>query len=80
VGIIPLFLFSGTFFPVAQLPAALEAFAKVTPLWHGVELTRGAILGGLGWRMAAVHIAYLSALVVAGWAVARRTFTTRMIP
>ena len=36
--IIPLFLFSGTFFPVSQLPAFLQPIAYVTPLWHGVEL------------------------------------------
>jgi lipooligosaccharide transport system permease protein len=39
-GILPLFLFSGTFFPISQLPAALEWVARVTPLWHGVTLCR----------------------------------------
>src|SRR5260370_36598441 len=39
-GIIPMFLFSGTFFPVSQLPAALRPGAYVTPLWHGVDLSR----------------------------------------
>ena len=43
----PLFLFSGTFFPISQLPAALEAVARVTPLWHGVELARDCTLGHL---------------------------------
>ena len=81
VGIVPLFLFSGTFFPIEQLPDALQTLARVTPLWHGVELTRGAVLGeGLTVVAAAVHVAYLSALVLGGWLVARRTFTKRMIP
>jgi lipooligosaccharide transport system permease protein len=77
--ITPLFLFSGTFFPVTQLPSALESFSRFTPLWHGVELSRGAILGGLGLGAAAAHVAYLSAWVVAGWLVARRTFRRRLV-
>lgn len=44
-GITPLFLFSGTFFPVEQLPAFLQPIAWVTPLYHGVALTRAAALG-----------------------------------
>jgi lipooligosaccharide transport system permease protein len=80
VGIVPLFLFSGTFFPIAQLTPVLQTIARVTPLWHGVELTRGLVLGGLSAKMALVHVAYLSTLAIGGWLVARRTFTTRMIP
>lgn len=80
VGVLPLFLFSGTFFPIDQLPPALEAFARVTPLWHGVELTRGLVLGGLDPVLALVHVAYLSVLVIGGWLVARGTFRRRMIP
>src|SRR5205823_4631987 len=37
-GVIPMFLFSGTFFPVSQLPAVLRPVAYFTPLWHGVDL------------------------------------------
>ena len=44
-GMIPLFLFSGTFFPVTQLPAWLRPVAYVTPLWHGVALCRSLSLG-----------------------------------
>ncbi len=51
---IPLFLFSGTFFPVSQLPALLQPLAYVTPLWHGVDLCRTLALGtattAAGWR------------------------------
>ena len=78
--VMPLFLFSGTFFPIDQLPSALETTARLTPLWHGVELTRGLVLGGLSAGWALVHVAYLTALVVGGWLVARGTFRTRMIP
>ena len=44
-GVVPLFLFSGTFFPISQLPDWMEPLALLTPLWHGVELTRWAALG-----------------------------------
>ncbi len=44
-GVVPLFLFSGTFFPISQLPDWMEPLAFMTPLWHGVELTRWAALG-----------------------------------
>ena len=44
----PLFLFSGTFFPVTQLPPVLRWIAYVTPLWHGVALCRGLALGTIG--------------------------------
>lgn len=40
IAILPMFLFSGAFFPVSQLPTAMEWAAKATPLWHGVSLTR----------------------------------------
>ena len=43
-GIVPLFLFSGTFFPVAQLPDWIESLAYATPLFHGVSLCRGLAL------------------------------------
>jgi lipooligosaccharide transport system permease protein len=62
---IPLFLFSGTFFPIGQLPALLEGIARVTPLWHGVELARDATLGRLAVADLG-HTAYLLAWVVVG--------------
>ncbi|TAL11238.1 MAG: ABC transporter permease, partial [Chloroflexota bacterium] len=45
--ITPLFLFSGTFFPLGSLPPSIQPIAWLSPLWHGVELTRGAMLGTL---------------------------------
>ena len=49
-GITPLFLFSGTFFPISSLPAVLQAVAWVTPLFHGVALTRALSLGTVARR------------------------------
>jgi lipooligosaccharide transport system permease protein len=76
--IMPLFLFGGAFYPVEQLPDWMEPIAKVTPLWHGVELCRGAVHGRLETASTIVHIAYLSTLAVGGWLIARRSFTTRL--
>ena len=76
--IVPLFLFGGAFYPIEQLPDALEEVARVTPLWHGVELCRGAVVGGLGAAEAVVHVAVLTAYTAAGWAVCVRTYARRL--
>ncbi len=72
-GIVPMFLFSGTFFPISQLPDWMEPLAVVTPLWHGVELTRGIALRQATEWAPALHVAYLAALTVLGtWLAVRR--------
>ena len=79
LGMIPLFLFSGAFFPVSNLDSWMEALAKVTPLWHGVDLTRMLTLGEVDWSLAAIHVAYLVVLALAGWFWAVRRLTRRMV-
>jgi lipooligosaccharide transport system permease protein len=76
---IPMFLFAGAFFPVSQLPGVLRALAEVTPLYHGVELVRGAVLETLTWPAAAVHISYLSALTLVGYVVSVRTYRRTLV-
>ena len=76
--IIPMFLFGGAFYPVEQLPDWLEPVAWVTPLFHGVELSRGAILGGLGALDALVHLAVLLTFVVGGFVASSITFERRL--
>lgn len=63
--ITPLFLFSGTFFPIDGLPPLLKPIAWLSPLWHGVELTRAASLGTLldDPLAAVVHTVVLVGLV-----------------
>jgi lipooligosaccharide transport system permease protein len=78
VVVLPLSLFSGAFFPVGQLPAALESFAKVTPMWHGVELARMSTTGLVAWDAATVHVAYLALWAVLGWFAARALFGRRV--
>lgn len=78
LGMIPLFLFSGAFFPIQNLNPVMEAFAKITPLWHGVDLTRMLTLDTVDATTALVHVAYLATLAVAGWFWAVRRLTRRM--
>jgi lipooligosaccharide transport system permease protein len=77
-GLIPLFLFSGTFFPVTQLPAWLRPLAYATPLWHGVALCRSLTLGTATLGGSLAHVAYLAALVVVSVAVGDRTYRRRL--
>lgn len=74
----PLFLFSGTFFPLSRLPDTVEWIAWLTPLFHGVQLIRGLILGNLNWAAAPVHVAYLVAMLAIGVVLADRNLRRRM--
>jgi lipooligosaccharide transport system permease protein len=76
--IVPMFLFSGTFSPIDRLPDALQPVARLTPLWHAVELCRAATTGTLSLGSDLGHLAVLLAFVTAGgwWGV--RTFRTRL--
>jgi lipooligosaccharide transport system permease protein len=72
-GIMPLFLFSGTFFPIKQLPDFLEPVAFLSPLFHGVELTRAAAgVPGSPYLLWWVHAAVLMALIIGGTVLAVR--------
>ncbi len=78
VGVMPMFLFSGAFFPISNLSAPLEWFARLTPLWHGVELSRMATYGtwtSLAW----LHAAYLLVLAFLGTVWAVRRLTARLV-
>jgi lipooligosaccharide transport system permease protein len=80
IGVMPLFLFSGTFFPLSSLPAGVRPLAWASPLWHGVELARAATTADVSWPAAAGHVAVLVGCVVAGAAWGRRTFAQRLTP
>jgi lipooligosaccharide transport system permease protein len=77
-GMIPLFLFSGTFFPVTQLPVWIRPLAYVTPLWHGVALCRSLSLGTATLGGAVVHLGYLAALAAVSIVVGNRTYRRRL--
>jgi lipooligosaccharide transport system permease protein len=78
-GLIPLFLFSGTFFPIHLLPGWLQVLATATPLYHGVTLCRALMLGHLQVWPALVHVAYLVALAGLGLRLAAASYRRRLI-
>jgi ABC-type polysaccharide/polyol phosphate export permease len=76
--VVPATLFSGVFFPVEAMPAVLRPLAYVSPIWHGVELNRAAILGTpLAWP-AAAHVAALLVWTAAGFTLAHRAYRRRL--
>ncbi len=79
LGVIPMFLFSGAFFPVSQLPLPFEWLAYATPLFHGVELSRMLATGDVAAAMAGLHLAYLLVFLGVGWLLALRAFTNRLV-
>jgi lipooligosaccharide transport system permease protein len=68
LGITPMYLFSGIFFPLAGLPAWAQAAAWLSPLFHLVEVVRGLSLGAVGpWML--VHLGWMAALTLLVWGV-----------
>ena len=79
-GVTPLFLFSGTFFPIESLPSVLQPIAWLSPLWHGVVVSRGLMLGTIGDEpvLAFIHVAILVAIAAGGTMLAIRTIDARL--
>lgn len=78
--LLPMMLFSGVFFPITQLPGAVQPVAYALPLWHGVELCRAATIGaevGPAWPVPA-HLGYLLLWVVVGFLLAMARFRKRL--
>ncbi|WP_346959444.1 ABC transporter permease [uncultured Arthrobacter sp.] len=77
--VMPLFLFSGTFFPLDTLPLAVRWIGWISPIWHGTELGR---VFSYGYEEAPlltlVHVVFLLGLAVLGWVLTRRQFARRM--
>ena len=65
LALVPLFLFSATFFPLTQYPAGLQAVIRLTPLYQGVVLERSLVLGDVHWILL-VHVAYLAVMGAVG--------------
>ena len=81
-GILPLFLFSGTFYPIDTLPQPLQVVAWFTPLFHGVELTRALSLGTVAQDplAAVVDVLYLTIMLGVGVVAFVRLLDKRMVP
>jgi len=81
VGLFPLFMFSGTFFPTSQLPDWLQPFTWLSPLWHTVELCRAATTGSQPSAGTVLgHVTFLVALLALGWWWGGRRFTKALAP
>ena len=69
--ILPMFLFSGTFFPLDTLPEPVRIVVQLTPLYHGVDLLRQLAVGVVGVSTL-VHVVYLLVMGFAGLAIVSR--------
>ncbi|WP_369046876.1 ABC transporter permease [Sinomonas sp. P10A9] len=77
--VMPLFLFSATFYPLATMPIGMQWIGWISPLWHGNQLGRIVSYGLAepGW-LVVVHVLYLAVLWGVGIWWARRNYTKRM--
>jgi lipooligosaccharide transport system permease protein len=71
VVLLPLFLFSATFYPLDVYPRALQGVVQLSPLYHGVHLIRGLTTGAVGAGQL-LDVAFLAGMGLAGLAVASR--------
>jgi len=70
---LPMFLFSGTFYPLSIYPEVVQWVIQALPLWQAIELIRGLTLGVLNWAMLG-HALYFVAMIIGGL-----FFTTRRL-
>ncbi|AYY15370.1 ABC transporter [Actinobacteria bacterium YIM 96077] len=71
ISILPMFLFSATFFPLSTYPEALQWVVQATPLYHGASLVRSLMLGDVGVGLV-VHVLYLVMMGLVGITFAAR--------
>jgi len=75
----PLFLFSGTFYPLSQMPFFLQWIGWISPLWHATDLGRLLTYGSnVSVEMVAIHLSYMVVLLVVGLFFAFRNYSTRL--
>jgi lipooligosaccharide transport system permease protein len=71
LAVLPMFLFSATFYPLSTYPPSLQWVVQLTPLYHAVALARELALGTVAWTTAG-HAVYLVVLGLVGMLVAAR--------
>ena len=77
--IMPLFLFSGTFYPLTNMPIYLQWIGWISPLWHATELGRWLSYGHeISSLMLYTHFIFLNSLLLIGIIASRRIFTRRL--
>ena len=78
LAVLPMFLFSATFFPLSVYPPAVQWLVQVFPLYHAVSLIRGLTTGIVSWS-ALGHVAYFAVMATVGFMVASRRLTTLLL-
>ena len=77
--IMPLFLFSGTFYPLTNMPIYLQWIGWISPLWHATELGRWLTYGHeISTLMLYTHFVFLNSILVIAVIASRRIFTRRL--
>lgn len=77
--ITPMFLFSGTYYPLNTVPLWLQPLGWISPLWHATELGRWASYGhSISGTMLLIHTLYFVAVLSVGFAMAHRQFARRL--
>lgn len=76
--VMPMFLFSGSFFPISVYPAPIQVFMQATPLYHSISLIRGLTLGVMEWQQA-WDLAYLVGFFVLCMWIAMRQMERKLI-
>jgi lipooligosaccharide transport system permease protein len=79
LALVPMFLFSATFFPLSRYPEALQVIVQLTPLYQGVAIERGLTLGVVSWTML-LQALYLAVMGWAGLRLAARRLARRLQP
>jgi lipooligosaccharide transport system permease protein len=79
LAMVPLFLFSATFFPLSRYPTALQYIVRLTPLYQGVVIERALILGAVSWSLLA-NAAYLAVMGYVGLRIAARRINALLQP
>jgi lipooligosaccharide transport system permease protein len=77
--IMPMFLFSGTFFPLSSMPIFIQPIGWISPLWHATELGRYYSYGyPISFTMLVIHFGYLIGMMVVGFKLANKKFAERL--
>lgn len=77
--ITPMFLFSGTFYPLQSLPMTVQWIGWISPLWHATEIGRALSFGaGIRDSMFMVHAVFLASIGVIGLVLSHRQFERRL--
>ncbi len=78
LAVLPMFLFSATFFPLSVYPPVVQWLVQSFPLYHAVDLMRGLTTGVVGWSMLG-HVAYFVVMAVLGIVVVSRRLKTLLL-